>query len=254
MIETMAEANNASDHSLLWGYALEFWDRVGIVSLIVGAIIGVAALLLTAASAYILYRVADAAQVELVAQTKSSSELIAGLNRETARLAADGDASRQKIAEANARALEAQLALEKFKAPRDLNPAQQAQITYAVLPFKGTRFDMAVIPSDPEAIVLVGKIAGPLRAAGWEWIEFNHPGGPFMNVYTWPDLPNVGQFSDVGISIKLNSDHAAEFQKAADELSKALRAAGFDTTVDVADIPGIPNHDTLHILVGKKPQ
>jgi hypothetical protein len=192
---------------------------------------------------------------------QESNERIAELNKGTAQLAAEAESARGEIAkanrgaaEANARAVEAQLALEKFKAPRELTPEQQARITFAALPFKGTRFDMAVIPNDPEAIVLVGKIAGPLRAAGWEWVEFNHPNGPFMNVYSWPDLPNVGQFSAVGVSIQLNSDHADEFQNVANELSKVLTAVGFDATVTVADVPGIPNHDTLHILVGKKPQ
>lgn len=80
----MTDMNSASDHSLLWGYPVDFWGRLGIWALIIGAIVGVVALLLTAASAYILYRVADTAQIELASETKMSGELIASLNNETA--------------------------------------------------------------------------------------------------------------------------------------------------------------------------
>jgi hypothetical protein len=92
----MADANNASDHSLLWGYAVELWDRIGIWALVIGAALGVMALLLTAASAYILYRVADRAQTALSVESRNSAERIArsderiaALNNETARLQAD---------------------------------------------------------------------------------------------------------------------------------------------------------------------
>src|SRR4051794_33189876 len=46
---------------------------------------------------------------------QASGERIAALNRETERLSKEGKEAGANIAEANARALEAQLALEKFK-------------------------------------------------------------------------------------------------------------------------------------------
>lgn len=84
----MAETNIASDHSLLWGRALAFWDHLGIWSLIIGAGLGVAALLLTAASAYILYRVADEAQLALGAETKRATTQIAEATERTEKLRA----------------------------------------------------------------------------------------------------------------------------------------------------------------------
>jgi hypothetical protein len=60
---------------------------------------------------------------------RASRERIAQLDKETARLSADADASQAAIADANARALEAQLALEKFKAPRLITPlAEKKQL------------------------------------------------------------------------------------------------------------------------------
>src|ERR1700730_14302611 len=49
-------------------------------------------------------------------------------NKEIARLSSEAEASRAAIADANARALEAQLELTKFKTPRSLTPAQQERI------------------------------------------------------------------------------------------------------------------------------
>lgn len=108
MIAIMAETNNASDHSLLWGYPIEVWDSLGIRALIWGAALGVLALLLTAASAYILYRVADVAQKGLETESKSSAEKIAELTVRS-------DQLRKDTAEANARAAEAQAKLAEVE-------------------------------------------------------------------------------------------------------------------------------------------
>lgn len=50
---------------MLWGSPIEFWDLWGVRLLFGGAIIGVGGLVISALSAYILYRVADVAQREL---------------------------------------------------------------------------------------------------------------------------------------------------------------------------------------------
>src|SRR6266498_1460575 len=98
MIAAMAETKNASDHSLLWGYSIELWDWFGIRALIWGAVLGVVALLLTAASAYILYRVADVAQKNLEEVSRSSAERIAANEAETNRAIADSDAAKEGTA------------------------------------------------------------------------------------------------------------------------------------------------------------
>jgi len=117
----MAETNNANDQSLLWGYPIEVWDSWGVRALIWGAVIGVFALLLTAASAYILYRVADVAQKSLESESKASSERVATLNKDTVSLQTDLAKAQVEIAEAREAAAKAQLALQKYKGPRNLD-------------------------------------------------------------------------------------------------------------------------------------
>ena len=63
-----------------------------------------------------------------------------------------------EIAEANARAEEAQADLAKFRAPRSLSPEQKALVVAATSPFPGTPFDFA-IQTDPEPIALMEQIS-----------------------------------------------------------------------------------------------
>ena len=182
VIAIMAETNNASDHSLLWGYAIEFWDWLGIRSLIWGAALGVIALLLTAASAFILYRVADVAQKDLEEVSRLSAERIAANEAETKRAVADSDSAKEGTARANERiaelstqaeqlrkdAAEAQLALAKFRAPRHFDEAQVARIKAAVTGFGGTPFDIMVnLESEPQNFA--AQIGALLESAGWVW-------------------------------------------------------------------------------------
>jgi hypothetical protein len=77
------------DQSMLWGFSIESLDWWGVVFMISGGILGVLGLIASLISAYVLYRVADISQKELVSETRTSAELIAGLNNDTARLTAD---------------------------------------------------------------------------------------------------------------------------------------------------------------------
>src|ERR1700691_3056095 len=107
---------------------------------------------------------------------QQSAERIAALNRETARLSAETEASRAAIAEANARALEAKAELERFRAPRTILPAQRAEIVslmskWATLPANGLSQSAAVfvVDSSFEAASLADQIADILGANGAKW-------------------------------------------------------------------------------------
>ena len=151
----MTETHSASAQSLLWGYGVQFWDRVAIWALVVGAILGVAALLITAASAYILYRVADKAEMELAKKSKSSAEQIAELNNETEKLKGDN------------------LALQTVMLPRHVGLIQYDQEPPAKKWFAefdqwaGIKILIQVIPGDPEAQNLANEIAIVLSKFGW---------------------------------------------------------------------------------------
>jgi hypothetical protein len=113
---------------------------------------------------------------------QQSAERIAELNRETARLSAETEASRAAIAEANARALEAKAELEKFRASRVILPAQRAEIVslmskWATLPANGLSQSVAVFAVDSsfDAASLDGQIADILGANGAKWNVKRYP-------------------------------------------------------------------------------
>jgi hypothetical protein len=82
-----------------------------------------------------------------------------------------------QAAEANARASEAQLALEKYKAPRRLTAETCSQITDKLKPFAKTMFVMSAV--GPEPIDLAIDTANALIAAGWQWKDWR--GGGFVS-------------------------------------------------------------------------
>jgi hypothetical protein len=154
-VETNA-ANSAKDQPMLWGSPIEFWDLWGVRLLFVGALVGVGGLVLSAFSAYVLYRVADVAQRELILETKSSSEHIAGLNNDTARLQAEN------------------LALQTVLLPRHvgligLDEEPRAKIWFAGFErWAGIKVLIQVVPGDPEAQNLANEIAIVLSKFGWK--------------------------------------------------------------------------------------
>jgi hypothetical protein len=140
---------------MLWGSPIEFWDLWGVRLLVIGAVVGVGGLVLSAFSAYVLYRVADIAQKDLASETHASAERVAGLNNDTARLTADN------------------LALQTVLLPRHVgligfNEEPRAKIWFAGIDrWAGTKVLVQVAPGDPEAQNLANEIAIVLSKFGW---------------------------------------------------------------------------------------
>jgi hypothetical protein len=225
---------------LLWGYALEFWDRVGIVSLIVGAIVGVIALLLTAASAYILYRVADAAQLELAAETKRSSEGLAAIGLETAKAKAALGVAQADIAKANAQIALANEGADQARAEQERLKAQLAwrrvtkelydRIVVAVRTVKlDGPLDVAFPLGDVEAATLAADLIKALKAGGIAIKGDGASAAAFMPVP--PTGIIVGQPGT---------------EMVAQPFAQALASAGIPIAVEV----GTPE---LKLVVGSKP-
>jgi hypothetical protein len=72
-----------------------------------------------------------------------------------------------KISEANARAAEANLEIERLKAPRSLSAEQQARIRDKVKDFHGTTFDITTYPWETEPAAFSRDISKTLEEAAW---------------------------------------------------------------------------------------
>jgi hypothetical protein len=160
-----------------------------------------------------------------------------------ASLIVQGDQLRKDTAEANARAIEAQLTLEKFKAPRSLRRPQS--VVDKLKPFAGVPFDIA-LNVEPEVVALMDQITVVLRQAGWSWKDLaNTSGIKFGN----SNLPAMGILAVSGIFIQIAESKRLDWGPAATALGEALVAEGIEVKGEVGEI----SDDAIHIKIGKKP-
>jgi hypothetical protein len=166
-----------------------------------------------------------------------------------AALGVQGDQLRKDTAEATARAAEAQLALEKFKAPRRLSPEQITHVREAVSKFPDTPFDLAVNPS-PEAQALAVQMSDLLESAGWKWLPhgkisglaLSRPGKPGMNIET----------SFTGLAIEAEAKRAPSWRGPVVALMDGLTESGLPPLLNMPN-DGTATDTAIHIIVGAKP-
>jgi hypothetical protein len=169
------------------------------------------------------------------------------LEVQSKRALADLAAAQANIADANARALEAQAALAKYKAPRTLTPEQQAKISDKLKRFGPLKFDAGVGPKgDPEPLYILRNIFSSLISAGWVQIPWTGGG----ETYTDPPMLAVGLSSVTNVIVDVHPDYWAKYGAAAQALADALRTEGIDAIADSK--PTSINNDAIHLRIGRK--
>jgi|HubBroStandDraft_3_1064219.scaffolds.fasta_scaffold106321_1 hypothetical protein len=175
--------------------------------------------------------------------------------RSNAQLASAIEAAGQaheRAAEANAQALEAQLALEKFRAPRMLDGAQRARIAEKLTRYAGQQFVGAVAPGVGDALALWSQIAGVLRQAGWVGPHSDASAGiPATTAITRPGV--VIMFSTATFVAEATSATGTSIMVRADALASALKEEDIDATAFPARGRGVeatPN--AIRIEIGPK--
>jgi len=123
-----------------------------------------------AAIAAVVVGVSTAIIIKLQKQSELES------NERIASLVTQGDQLRKDTAEANARAVEAQLALEKLKTPRSIPPKEIARLVALLSAFAGTNAAIYILGEAPEPNGLAGVIAGILKAAKWDALTWHWSG------------------------------------------------------------------------------
>lgn len=144
--------------------------------------------------------------------------------------------------EAKARAKEAELALEKFKAPRTLTPVQRDKIIESLKPFGKVQFDMAV--DGAEAIDFAILVAERVLAkANWQWVPWTLGGG----ITNLPGRVQVGIVTHFGVAIQV---YNPGLEAAAQSLAKGMTDAGIERVrVETPNaILGLPGTNVMHIM------
>jgi hypothetical protein len=151
----------------------------------------------------------------------------------------------KSASEANAEALKAQLALEKYKAPRILSSEQREFLIFTLKLFDGQKYALSVATgSEPENLVC--ELDGVLQAASW------HRVGPFgtLNTTTW--CGKVGFNTSSGVRIRAKLGSASETLQRMGAVVSALNDDGI-LAVAEQDPDNIPEMDVIVIMVGTKP-
>jgi hypothetical protein len=160
--------------------------------------------------------------------------------------------SKKATAEAIARAAEAQLALEKFKAPRTLTPEQRGRIVDKLKQFSGTEYDITISDADPEILSFVFTLELVLSTAGWTELDWKGTGEALIRGGKQP-LIRLG-VSVANVSIGVQTDQPTKLFEFALALSDALEAEGVTSTAErhIGHKMSSTNANAIHIMIGRK--
>jgi hypothetical protein len=225
-----------SDQSMLRDAAPEFWNVWGIRALIAGAILGTAGFGISAISAYVLYRVADAAQSSLHSKTL---DLTAEIETQK-RLAKQFEAETEKLKAAN-------LALEEKIAPRRLSVKQQTEIAQALSKLSDTVRIVRIFSYalDVEGLELAKQIAAVLDKARIRHADsFTSVAATDANIVVGVNVRGLDDELTNALALSLNT-------------IGGLSISRFDDDTSGAALRNAPNlHDSeisAFVFVGAKP-
>lgn len=153
------------------------------------------------------------------------------------------------VAQAEARALEAQVALEKFKAPRAPNDEQQKKMIEQLRQFAGTPFDFAV-NNDNESTEFFVVLSNILMAAGWiERAWDNAPAGDLHFHSGTKKAAGIAIFSGVVIEVDVSKVH--EWEKPVAALQVSLKDIGVEARA-MAITGNKLSPNAIHINIRRK--
>jgi hypothetical protein len=183
-------------------------------------------------------------------------------NKEIARLSSEAEASRAAIADANARALEAQLALEKFKAPRTITPFDIEKSIAELTNLTGNSADIFILAEGPEPTALGISILNILLASKWEASSWTwSAGGAATGVLI--SLKPESNWKRDRIEKKIHSDIAKASDALINTLNRANVSSGkfiwpgnWDHFAGMLNGPPFSAETSapIRIIIGTKPQ
>jgi hypothetical protein len=211
----------------MWGLSIPFWETVFKAATIAALVLGGLGISAAFISAWVGYELTDIVQ-------KDADRRIAEADARSKEAQARSD-------EANAHALEAQLELEKLKAPRSFTPEQQARLIEKLKPLAGQKYSPSVA-GDPEAVTFHKLLERVLDSAGW--VRVPSQLGDIQ-------IDGAGIVYGVGVRVHIHKDASLDFVNRATLVTSALEAEG------VAAIPQrnpeLKEIDVINITTGTKP-
>lgn len=248
---------------MLWGYPLEILDSWGLRLMFGGALIGALALLVSLASAYLLYRVADKAQSELQLKTSAHDVEIETQKSRTAAFERETAIAKLELGRLDADNLAMQTSLR----PRRLSfmgwtsdMKKIDSLREELKRFSGTLAFIQVVP-DFEARMFANDIASELSAAGWS-PRFVTESQSHMSDLRFPEGTAIFTFTDGTLQ---GNDPGTALWSAITEADVLMSGTGTFGSTPYREIlstheipnPGAPYFDppvpAVFVMVGLKP-
>jgi hypothetical protein len=212
----------------MWEISSPLADRLFAVSNAV-LIIGAAMVLIGTIGAIVLSGIRE----------QFSNARLSDNETKTAQAIAESDTAKKGAADANARALEAQLALEKFKAPRVLTDEEIQAIAEKLKSFSGQEFQIVTYWEMQEPLAFANQIYAALDLAGWKYIKL--------------ERATVMLGGTEGVQVWTHPNADEEVKKAADALTTALTGADVAAVVHKFQNVENPKDNKINLNVGTKP-
>jgi hypothetical protein len=161
---------------------------------------------------------------------------------------------KDEAAQANNRALQARLELERLKKPRSIDHPAQQRVAGKVDRFAGTPFIFTVLANDPEAAALLEQLTTTLAMAGWEQIAWKDLQGNDVQLgYTLPGRPLCGLNNLIGLYVQADMGKERQYRLPVAALTSALMDEGLEAKAEIGAMPDKMDKTVIHIQIGKKP-
>jgi len=168
---------------------------------------------------------------------------------EVARLEQEAQLAKASLANLTARTREAELQLEKIRAPRLIDEDQRARIVKRLKPFSGIHFDLAIRP-EPEPQAFAEQVAATLQAAGWIRQAKQNTGSLVIKI---PGKPNAAIATGfLGLGAEIDASRSNEWGNILASLVDGFTDEGFPMRGNVAS-DGTAPPDGIHVFIGSKP-
>src|ERR1700761_1117944 len=168
---------------------------------------------------------------------------------EVSRLEQEAQLARASVASLTARTREAELALEKMRAPRLIDEEQKARLVKRFKMFNGIHFDLAIRP-EPEPQAFAEQIAATLQAAGWIRQAKQNAGSQVIKIAGKPNAAIAANF--VGLGAEIDTSRSADWGSIVASLGAGFSEEGFPIRSNVA-LDGTAPPDAIHLFIGSKP-
>jgi hypothetical protein len=168
---------------------------------------------------------------------------------EISRLEHEAQLAKASVASLNARTREAELQLEKMRAPRLIDEDQKARIVRRLKAFAGIHFDLAIRP-EPEPQAFAEQVATILQAAGWIRQAKQNSGSLVIKIAGKPNAAIATGF--VGLGAEIDTSRSSEWGSTLTSLADGFTDEGFPMRSNVASDGSAPP-DAIHVFIGSKP-